>query len=288
MGSQPTKQGPPPEFSVLTFNVWFANVSWKHRADILFKLVEVHQPTIICFQEVTREFQEYAATQEVMQQYVMDQHRIASYGVAIGYRKNSYLSEAKVEFDEFRLLSNMDRTLKTIKVTLNGHTLHCGTVHLESLSTRDTRKNQLKQIQAYYKKKRGENVVFCGDFNFDSVQNWNPNDGLSLENTVLKEEVPDYTDVWASLKPTERGLTFDTETNPWIGGKRREQMRYDRMMVRSAVWDASSIEIIGNNVSQFHDPDYEGLDDRLPSVPSDHYGLFAKFTPKADEAPPST
>merc|ERR1719502_1450062 len=88
-----------------------------------------------------------------------------------------------------------------------------GTVHLESLANHPTRQEQLricKSVLASHK-----NAILVGDFNFDSERNFAPPHD-PLENEALAQIMPDYIDLWPSLR-AERGLTFDSTVNPYIG-----------------------------------------------------------------------
>ena len=80
-----------------------------------------------------------------------------------------------------------------------------------------------------------------------------------------------YEDTWLTLHPDELGYTFDTSVNPWILRKvRPERMRYDRMMLKSDIYEVESIDIVGNKDPSISLDIYEG-------IPSDHFGLIAKF-----------
>merc|ERR1712032_131478 len=87
------------------------------------------------------------------------------------------------------------------------------------------------------------NSVLVGDFNFDSEHNFVPPHD-PLENEALARFLPGFVDVWAALRPSERGLTFDSKTNPYIGNP--EHARYDRAMVKLHDWSAASIDLIGD------------------------------------------
>ena len=108
--------------------------------------------------------------------------------------------------------------------------------------------------------------------------------------------MPSFVDVWAELRPNERGITFDSVGNLMFPrSARKEQMRYDRIVYESKKLSkskenskekskskskakskskesfvAKQIEIVGdqpspNNVAG------------CPILVSDHYGLVAHF-----------
>jgi tyrosyl-DNA phosphodiesterase 2 len=120
-----------------------------------------------------------------------------------------------------------------------------------------------------------DTAILVGDFNFDSTRNFNEGgDYLGyicalviltrLENEVLVEILPQYVDTWPLLHPNDKGYTYDSEVNSVI--KHYEQMRYDRVMIRSKTWVPTHISLLGNQ------PIKTNL------FPSDHFGLCATFT----------
>ena len=128
-----------------------------------------------------------------------------------------------------------------------GRKVAVATTHLESLNSAPVRKQQLKiaqeALQGY------SQAILCGDFNFDSNQNWGDwrraaaHPPQSLENDVLKYILgEEYVDAWPALRPGEAGLTFDGGINPHVSDG-QECMRYDRVMVRGMT--PESIDLLG-------------------------------------------
>ncbi len=83
-----------------------------------------------------------------------------------------------------------------------------------------------------------------------------------LENTVLAATLPGFEDTWRTLRPAERGVTFDGARNPCVHDK-AETMRYDRVMLRRGGWVPTSIQLLGTSIIP-----------GLSLMPSDHYGLL--------------
>jgi tyrosyl-DNA phosphodiesterase 2 len=185
------------------------------------------------------------------------------------------------------------------------------TVHLESLNSAPMRAKQLAVAHAALA--TFPNAVLCGDFNFDDVQEWGdwnsrtttdfapsdncaemndevvlpPTNPIKLENGVLERALPDYADLWSTLRPRERGLTFDGKANGQCVRDPDEQMRYDRVMLKArqlgnddqgqgekhdretggrfvgSHWEGRSIEILGTTA-------INEIGVRI----SDHYGLL--------------
>jgi len=266
-------------FSVLTFNVWFDKREKKTRAEYLFDIVKEHEPTFLCFQEATVGFQTFLKEDSwMMENYQFDSINATNwYFVMVGVKK-SEIGDAKLDFHEDTSLpTNMGRTLKTLRLNLFGRPLAISTIHLESLNNEKLRREQIQKIGKL--QSRDENVILCGDFNFCSHRNFFP--GGPLENRMLEEFIPKYEDTWVTLHADELGYTFDTSVNPWIFREvRPERMRYDRMMLKSKIYEVETIDIVGNGDSKGSSEDL-GLD---PKVPSDHFGLIAKFKFKSNDA----
>jgi len=114
----------------------------------------------------------------------------------------------------------------------------------------------------------------------------------------LSEMYPEYGDMWPALRSNkkaeetkaepddqpeqneeggaERGLTFDTVANKMLHKHMFEQMRYDRILLKSKEqtggghWTGKTIEMLGTE---------SFMNDRqgFPVNPSDHFGLFLEI-----------
>jgi endonuclease/exonuclease/phosphatase family metal-dependent hydrolase len=187
--------------------------------------------------------------------------------------------------------TNMARKLLVANLNLEmGQSFQVGTVHLESLGNPDLRAQQLEISNRVLK--AGSSAILCGDFNFCSYRNYSKR-LQQLENTHLPTRLPGYVDVWEEIYPAsvdrdrqlpstedirtgaassqadtivDAGFTFDSETNPML--QNYEQMRYDRIMLRSRRWQAVDIQILGKDPIAFDSKHGIPI-----AVPSDHYGL---------------
>lgn len=184
----------------------------------------------------------------------------------------------------------MARKLLVANLTLDmGQTFQVGTVHLESLGNPDLRAQQLEISNRVLKS--STSAILCGDFNFCSYRNYSKRVTI-LENSYLPTRLPGYVDIWEEIYPasvdrdrqlpsteeirtgaasqadtiTDPGFTFDSETNPMLYNY--EQMRYDRIMLRSRRWQAIDIQILGRDPIFF-----DSIGGNPIAVPSDHYGL---------------
>ena len=106
--------------------------------------------------------------------------------------------------------------------------------------------------------------LLMGDFNFCST---NENENKNIPS--------DFIDVWAQLRPDDHGWTEDTQINIMRYNQKRKhkQVRFDRILLHQGsaadTWVPSEIELLG----------LEPLPS-LPDIwPSDHFGLWATFTP---------
>lgn len=84
---------------------------------------------------------------------------------------------------------------------------------------------------------------------------------------MLQEILPGFVDIWPKVRSDE-GFTFDGVTNPICIEDPKEQMRYDRMIVRAGegLFEPVAAELLGTR-----EINSWGL--KL----SDHYGLQGDF-----------
>ena len=226
--------------SVLTLNVWFANESFELRLRALLATLRLCDAAFICLQEVTPPVAAALRGCAILQRrYAVSPNDVGRYGCLILSKR----ALGEVAFGEVALPTRMGRTLVTAVVAMEGGGggLYCvATVHLESLSSAPTRREQLVAAELALRPYRA--AVLCGDFNFDSTRNFNEGGG-ELENAVLGEVLgPAWIDAWAALRPSEPGYTFDSVRNGVIGA-RFERMRYDRVMVRGLA--PAAIRMVG-------------------------------------------
>lgn len=242
--------------SLVTFNIWFDEYYKLERLSETMSLCKGKD--IICFQEVTQPkvLQAILGTSWVQNEYYISDvqgNTVSPYGVLI-------LSKIPLlKFSFHKMHTNMERFFLCMHLILNNELVQIGTVHLESLNNQKLRKSQLITISKVLTAKTN---IFCGDFNFCSYRNWNIND-KDLENKVLEEIVPEYIDVWEKYG-NGKGYTFDSEVNKML--EHHEQMRYDRIMIKSKEWKTKEIHIIGNQ-------QFAKTQKNQPLFPSDHFGL---------------
>jgi tyrosyl-DNA phosphodiesterase 2 len=248
------------KITFVSYNIWFDYYKKMERIEELMKLCKGSD--VICLQEVTTSIVKYLKDVDWIQQdYEISDvtgGSVIPYGVLI---------LSKIPVDKFTMTilpSNMARMCLTAHLTVNSETILVGTVHLESLANRDTRAQQLKLISEIMKD-NSTNLIM-GDFNFDSEKNYLKNDKNPIENENLKNYCSDYIDIWPFLRK-EEGKTFDTDLNDMLNTSQNEKMRYDRIILKSKSWIATSIEMLGTE-------GFEKDEQRNAKVfPSDHFGL---------------
>ena len=266
---------------VVTWNVWFAPVDADARMAALFQEALGTAPDVLCLQEVVPELSKsLRASRGLRDAFAISQNDVGAYGCMLLVRH-----ELQPTFQEVRFPSQMGRSLLIAECSApTAGRIAVATAHLESLGNAPTRAKQLKAARAALA--GYEKAVLCGDFNFDSTQNFGdwrtvpprpprpmreeeeddddePYAGPvrvepELENAVLGRVLGEgYVDAWPALRPEEPGHTFDGEANPHVADP-EERMRYDRVMVRGVA--PVSIKMLGVGAEP----------------PSDHYGLCAE------------
>jgi tyrosyl-DNA phosphodiesterase 2 len=256
--AQEVKRSDINHLTVATLNVWFdENYYFDARCRATLALLATDQPDIITLQEVTPAF----LTQILHTPWIQAAYQVSDiYGDSIDPYGVLILSRLPiVNWQLIILPSRLGRYLVTAQALLNQTTTTFASVHLESRSySAPTRAKQLARIFPHLASE--PHVIVTGDFNFCST---------SDENRQLD---PTYQDVWPLLHQTEPGFTENTDVNTmrWFQTGKHEQVRFDRILLRSQQpgWQARSIQLIGTEPISTATPDI---------FPSDHFGLLGRF-----------
>ena len=255
----------------------FENVHAKARYEYICELLLESKADVICLQEVTYSFinhlKEYTALNDLYSCSDADfkADTVNPYGVLTLCKKEL---DAKYEWHEFPTL--MMRQLLVASFTRDSSAFAVGNVHLESLSTQPVREKQLNICKEILESDKF-NSLLVGDFNFDSYINWGYREGR-LDNECLMEIIPEWKDTWQVCHDTtkEKGYTYDTTLNKMLKQKRKEQMRYDRIMCHlNEQWVPNEINLFAHE-----EIPRSGIDSWWCSnaiFPSDHFGLIATF-----------
>lgn len=251
------------ELKLVTYNVWFSDRYAQDRRGALYTLLKAHKPDVAAFQEATPLFFRHLRSQELGEDldYHLSDHTargdsLDPYGVLMLSRHESS------QFAMAELPSNMYRKLVLTRLEIDGVELVIASVHLESLEQKELRKEQLRLIFEYLE--QFDNAVLMGDMNHCSTR--------EDENSTIGES--EYTDLWSHLHPDEYGWTMNRDINLYLKHSRYRNSRFDRILLKSKVWEAKSIEIIGG------EPINPGTPGGLPLFPSDHFGLVATLGQK--------
>ncbi len=255
---RPGPEVPPAErrrtLTLLTYNVLGERAVSPERVTRLLEIIRDADADVIALQEVAPWFFERLQKEPwVAKEY----QGTTAYGRPLVAKGLYILSRIPIEqVAHGALPGRQGRMMLAAYLKVNGRWLAVGTVHLESpLKSAQTRATQLYKVFPYLVK--SPDAVLLGDFNFG--------DGAEPETSRLDRS---YRDLWRELHPGEPGFTWNIEKNGLArrGSFRGEtSRRLDRILVRSNVWRAKDIRIIGDEAM--------GADGKL--FPSDHFGLVA-------------
>lgn len=271
-----TVVGVNPCFSVLSYNVWMSPINQILRHANLITLLLKRSSNVIMLQEVKPFLAN--AFREVMG----DKYYVSPFDYCYGnltlikkqFLNSETISSSQIKFEEIELTTNMGRSLLLTTVNLNEEIYVFGNMHFESLNNTETRKIQLNEVKEAMEGEERRLVLLGGDFNFDDIQTWgdwktesfwgsdnppslpkksnsNPSTEPKLENINLSEIFTDYIDPWLHLnKDTtpESRFTFDGELNSNVKDD-KEQMRYDRFLIKEGVDTAQDVRILREAVS---------------------------------------
>jgi len=273
------------ELILVTYNVWFEDHHLEERFKALCNILIETNADIICLQEVTPKFLKLLRKEEWIKKYsILDPVGEDPYGVCL-------LSKIPIKSQGvWSLPTQMGRSCLLAEFDIDGKSFVCATVHLESLNLPQYRKEQLKIISNLSPFQNANTAILLGDFNFDSDINFsqhlekrfqierekdkNPSEieppelpkDETLENKNIGEFYQGFKDVWPHLSEGEKGYTFDSILNKMLTNY--EQMRYDRILLRSTYWKPHKIKLLGT----------KPVDETKPKIfPSDHFGLEMKL-----------
>ncbi|CAF0761642.1 unnamed protein product [Didymodactylos carnosus] len=279
--SQDTQPKDISSFRVVTYNIWFDQSHQPFRFQSLSVILNNSNSHVICLQEMTYPILQQLISQSWVQQRYMISDVDAStfsngkqgYGVVMLIQKDLCLRQLLiVEFP-----TRMGRSLLFTQLKFGTETILVGTVHLESLNSREARSQQLKICKSIFETYTADDqhttCLLMGDFNFDA------NGSENVEHMTL---LSNWLDVWPTVKgPNNLGWTFDTSTNTMLKNHPKTTSRLDRIMIASSVRKPAQIEIIGNKCVEQMQLETATMNNRTTSLsnifPSDHYGLMADF-----------
>lgn len=164
--------------------------------------------------------------------------------------------------------STTGRGLCIADIDAGAKRLIAATCHLkrpdDSSKTSEERVGQAKR--ALISLSKFPNVVFGGDMN------WNESSDGQFP------LLGGWYDAWSVLRPEEDGYTYDTNSNPMLKHTAPLQARLDRFVCKLKDFEVEKIEMIGTKAIRGIYFTHNGQ--RLPILPSDHYGLILTICPK--------
>ncbi|PIN13590.1 putative Mg2+-dependent phosphodiesterase TTRAP [Handroanthus impetiginosus] len=268
-------------WKILSYNVWFReDLEMRNRMKALGNLIELHEPDVICFQEVTPSFYDIFQQSSWWKTYrcsISNEDAIPGAYFCMQLCKLPIKSYSSKPFHN----SIMGRELCVAEVEVQPGTLMVvATSHLESPCpsppTWDQMfsKERVAQANEAVRFLDGNpNVIFCGDMNWDD----------KLDGPF---PLPDgWLDAWTQLKPGQVGWTYDTKSNKMLSGNRTLQKRLDRFVCKLKDFKIREIEMIGTDaipeLTYIKEKRVKGQvkELELPVLPSDHYGLLLTICP---------
>lgn len=255
-----SSRGPvrPAQMSVLTYNVYGPEIIAGERVERLYRTIESLDPDIIALQETSGWFISGLLKRGWIKRsfYCM---MVPEDQCPLGQVLT--LSRFPIRRITYHPLpSNYHRRFAVTEVEINGQPVLVVNVHLESPLEDGPRR--IEQLQEIYRTVGGfTDVILTGDFNFG--------DGDTPESAHLDRA---YQDIWTILHPDLPGYTWDRENNALAERNSfpgEASRRLDRVLVKSPRWVPGEAFLVGTvpfrvGAKLLH--------------PSDHYGVFAKFT----------
>ncbi len=231
---------------LITWNICFSSKLQEARYAQILAQTKGSNPDICCFQECIPEFVGLMSVDNFwFDNYDFSDLDFGPSGYGTMVLAKKYL---EFQFKSYDLTSRMGRKL-VVGTNLD---LTVGSVHLESLDSRDVRTIQLEEIAGLLKSFGSPSTVLCGDFNFCSKSNYlNIQEGL--ENLNLTKFLPNYQDI-------------DSEAT-WVSSNNKRSFRFDRVLINSKYLSPQKINLIGTNP----------IPGFAQTYPSDHKGIFVSF-----------
>jgi len=236
----------PKKLTLVCWNIWFEAHAREERCRGLAEVLGKLKPDIIGLQEATLKMLRPLLEQEWVRRHYWCSASPTSAASTHGVVLLSRREPTRLAFDP--LPGAMGRRL----LWADFGDLRIGVVHLESMKKNAmVRREQLDVV--FPRLDEAASAILMGDLNFCSC--WDDENG-QLE--------PSYRDLWTQLHPEDPGYTGDSVRNPMIRVKEKP-VRFDRVLLRSKRWKATSIELIGT-------------EEIAPGVLiSDHFGLLAQL-----------
>jgi len=175
------------QLTFVSYNVWFEPHNFEERGVELRKIMQESNADFICLQEVTEPFFiKLLSSDWVREKYYVSKVKVSRYFTVI-------LSKIPCQFYYVDFITGMGRYLLYATFEVNGQSAAVATVHLESLSNQEFRKDQLavkfRELEPY------PIAFIMGDFNLYGY-------------SETRHFDPKYIDIWKFLKKDDPGYTM--------------------------------------------------------------------------------
>jgi len=224
---------------LLTMNLDFNRKHRDERMAALLELLKFHSADIIALQEMcVATLHMFCTSPFIREQYYITD--VIGNTFDKSHMSGMVICSKLLPSDAMLCLlhSEAEKRAVIVEYLTGNRKFRIANIHLES-DWKDThiRVDQLKTVYAHMDV---DDAIVMGDTNVADFK------GEEMYLPV------DYKDVWLALRPNDSGYTYDSVANAWnsIDYKRANsaylnQQRLDRVVLKSSIWQATSIEIIG-------------------------------------------
>ena len=251
--------------SVLTWNIWFHPQNIIPRTTHICDIINYHQTSVVCLQEVTRNSLIILKKNESLREmynFFYDPSVIYTYGELMLVKKEFKCSFKSTIFDN----TNMGRRINVVYlVDLN---IEVYTVHLESVF-RNKAKVKKEQFEYLMKLASSSNsdVIITGDMNLEEDDKW-------ADDILYKYDIID-----ACPDNFKKDYTYDCKKNSHVN---RFQSRLDRIFYKDVLETKTltpqMYNLVGKDTFSVNESNERNKSNKYEKIhPSDHFGIISSF-----------
>ena len=189
------------EITVMSWNVYFNDVSGKKRYPKIINTIEKHQADIICLQEATDTFIKNIQASSLNKQY-----KLIITSENKNYR-NIILTKLKsISSGSIQIPTNMNRSVPYIIFTINNTLIRLANVHLDSmLNDTELRIKQIDKILSHIEP--NESLILCGDVNYGDDDKENTFTNIHFKDSAASDKRTTYNTIKNKLATKTKFLT---------------------------------------------------------------------------------
>lgn len=257
--------------TIASYNIWFDKIHLSERTSSLIRSLNLLKPDIICLQEVRQEIYDVLIEHLTDYHYYFPKKINRDYGCVI-FSKYPIVKSVNIDYET----SNMGRGLTIIKID---YPYYCksseickveivvANSHFESLFKKLILNGEKIKQYKFASEKLGKlydiykNVILCSDTNV-----------MEHEENKFDEFFIDkgWVDAWKMKGIEDNKCTYDSENNMHLKAEiNKYKSRIDRILAKSNNCIMEEFSIIKSN--------------DVYMEPSDHFGIFCKFSVITDE-----